>query len=184
MDIGGQMTWASVVQAGASVIGFFYVGYQLWQARLNIRAATEHTLYNHYTDICKLFIAKPYLRPFFYDNVTMTELDKKKRHLREEIDMMSEAVLGLIEHSVLHEKNLPGDTWVNCWMPYMYERLYRSTELYNFFYPNRSWYTKALRCAVEEYTAKAKLFDTWWHKHADSPIKAAELGHGRRILRL
>jgi len=64
------------------------------------------------------------------------------------------------------------------------KRLYRSTELYNFFYPNRSWYTKALRCAVEEYTAKAKLFDTWWHKHADSPIKAAELGHGRRILRL
>lgn len=40
-DISGQMNLASVVQAGASVFGFFYVGYQLWQARLNIRAATQ-----------------------------------------------------------------------------------------------------------------------------------------------
>src|SRR5262249_52949388 len=160
VDISGQMNWASVVQAGASVFGFIYVGYQLWQARLNLRGATEHTLYNHYTEICKLFISKPHLRPYFYENKLMTLADQSNSaHLREEIDMMSEAVLGLIEHSVLHEKNLPGDTWTNCWMPYMYERLYRSTEMRNFFYPNRSWYTKALRCTVEEYIAKTKLFD-------------------------
>ena len=65
MDFSAPMNLASVVQAGASVFGFLFVGYQLWQARRNIRGATEPTLYVHYTEICKLLIGKPHLRPYF-----------------------------------------------------------------------------------------------------------------------
>jgi hypothetical protein len=97
MDLSAPMNLASVVQAGASVFGFLFVGYQLWQARRNIRGATEHTLYVHYTEICKLLIGKPHLRPCFYENKTMSLQDPNNPNLREEIDMMSEAILGLIE---------------------------------------------------------------------------------------
>ena len=175
MDIGGQMTLASVVQAGASACGFFFIGYQIWQARRSIRAGTEHTLYDHYTEVCKLFIQKPYLRPYFYDNKTLSEIDISNPHLREEIDMMSEAVLGLIEHSVLHAKNLPGDTWKNCWMPYTFERLDKSTEMRNFYFPNRLWYTKALRCVIDSYVVQMELFDILLKQHGTDPLRVTDL---------
>jgi hypothetical protein len=175
MDISAPMNLASVVQAGASVFGFLYVGYQLWQARRNIRGGTEHTLYAHYTEVCKLLMGKPYLRPFFYEKKIMASADATNPHLREEIDMMSEAILGLIEHSALHEKNLPGNTWKNCWMPYAYERLDKSTEMQNFFQPNRAWYTNTLRCVIDGYFAKAELFQAWHRLHGSASVKVTDL---------
>jgi hypothetical protein len=175
MDLSAPMNLASVVQAGASVFGFLFVGYQLRQARRNIRGATEHTLYVHYTKICKLLIGKPHLRPYFYENKTMLLQDPDNPHLREEIDMMSEAILGLIEHSALHEKNLPSDTWNNCWMPYAHERLDKSREMRDFFAPNRAWYTATLRRVIDGYLARVELFEIWRKLHGAGPIKAADL---------
>jgi hypothetical protein len=175
MDFSAPMNLTSVVQAGASVFGFFFVGYQLWQARRNIRGATEHTLYVHYTEICKLLIGNPHLRPYFYQNETISSQDPDNPHLREEIDMMSEAILGLIEHSALHENNLPSDTWNNCWMPYAHERLYKSKELRDFFGANRAWYTATLRRVIDGYFARVELFETWRKLHGTGPVKAADL---------
>jgi hypothetical protein len=175
MDLSAPMNLASVVQAGASVFRFLFVGYQLWQARRNIRGATEHTLYVHYTEICKLLIGKPHLRPYFYENKTMLLQDSNNPHLREEIDMMSEAILGLIEHSALHERNLPSDTWNNCWMPHAHEHLDKSKEMRDFFAPNRVWYTATLRRVIDEYLACVELFETWRKLHGTGLIKAADL---------
>jgi hypothetical protein len=175
MDFSAPMNLASVVQAGASVFGFFFVGYQLWQARRNIRGTTEHTLYVHYTEVCKLLMGKPQLRPYFYDNQTMSAPDPDNPHLREEIDMMSEAILGLIEHSALHEGNLPGDTWNNCWMPYAYERLDKSKEMRDFFRPNRAWYTATLRRVIDGYFERIELFEIWQKQHGSGLLKVTDL---------
>ncbi|MPR12567.1 hypothetical protein [Microvirga tunisiensis] len=64
--IGGQMTIAAIVQALAALIGFPVIMFQLYLLRRNIRGATQDRLYAHYMEICKLFMGKPHLRPYFY----------------------------------------------------------------------------------------------------------------------
>jgi hypothetical protein len=58
---------------------------------------------------------------------------------------MCELIFGLVEHAVLQKKNLPRDTWKNCWRPYALERLEQSNALEHFFDPNAHWYTREMR---------------------------------------
>jgi hypothetical protein len=150
LSIGGQVTWAAALQAAASIIGFLVIGYQVIHLRKNIRGATEDRLYAHYTEICKLFIQKPYLYPYFYDNQSLTGSLSNRENLHEEIAMMSEAIFGLIEHACLQQKNLPPDAWKNCWLPYANERLSKSAAMQQFFNCNQGWYTAALRSVVND----------------------------------
>jgi hypothetical protein len=159
MAIEGSVTWAAAIQAGAAVAGFAFIGYQILQLIRNIRGATQDRLYAHYTEICKLFMQKPYLRPYFYENKVLMEGNPDYPHMREEIDVMSEAILGLIEHSTLQQNNLPRDAWKHCWLPYANERLKKSKEIMKFFSPNQTWYTQALRDVIDNY-AKTRTTPT------------------------
>jgi hypothetical protein len=75
---------------------------------------------------------KPYLRPYFYDEKPFRS-EPNNLYLKEEVDLMSEAILALIEHATVQRKNLPTDQWENCWLPYSRERWKKSTELRRFF---------------------------------------------------
>jgi hypothetical protein len=154
--IGGQATWAAAIQALASLIGFIVIGYQVIQLRKNIRGATQDRLYAHYNDIVKLFMQKPHLYPYFYKEKQYSDLDDNKENLREEIDIMSEAIFGVIEHACLQRQNLPHDSWKNCWQPYAHERMGKSPEMERFIDPNQTWYTAALRKVVNEFYAKRR----------------------------
>lgn len=117
-------TWAPVVQAAIGVLGFGFVYWQLRNLRRSIEGATQDRLYAHYTEICKLFIEKPYLRPFFYNNENRPASPPGDHLvLSGEIDAMSEMILGLIEHTVVQHVNLPSDSWEHCWYPYARERV-------------------------------------------------------------
>jgi hypothetical protein len=158
LGIGGQVTWAAALQALASIIGFAVIGYQVIHLRKNIRGATQDRLYAHYTEICKSLMQKPHLYPYFYERKTLSpasSLDTEE-NLRYEIDLMSETILGLIEHSCLQQKNLPKDSWKNCWLPYALERLDKSPAIEKFFNPNQGWYTSALCSVVNEFYAKKR----------------------------
>src|SRR5262249_52107878 len=148
--IGGQVTWAAAIQASASLIGFIVIGYQVIQLRKNILGATQDRLYAHYMEILKLFMEKPHLYSYFYNAKAYSKLDDNRENLREEIDIMSEAIFGIIEHACLQKQNLPHDSWNNCWQPYAHERMRKSAEMEKFIDPNQAWYTDSLRKVVKE----------------------------------
>ena len=66
-NVQGTMALAAVVQMVAAIIGFFVLFYQVLKLRNNLEGATQDRLYAHYTEICKLFIGNPDLRPYFYE---------------------------------------------------------------------------------------------------------------------
>ena len=72
-----------LVTAAGLVTGFIFF-------LLSQKAATQDRIYAHYTEICKLFMQNPQLRPYFYDR---KELLADDPHLRTQIDVMSETIL-------------------------------------------------------------------------------------------
>jgi hypothetical protein len=137
-------SWTSDVQAIASIIGFVVVIYQIWRLKLTIQGDTHSKLYTHYLEVTKLLLQKPELRPYFYEGKTLDAKLPADAELRQQVEMMSEVFLGLLEHAVLQRKNLPGDSWNNCWKAYVRERYTTSPELARFFRANQKWYAKAL----------------------------------------
>ena len=147
LEVGGPMTIAALIQMLASIVGLPVLIYQVWKLRNSLEGATQDRLYAHYTEICKLFIAHPELRPYFYEQ---SEAITPERAVTPEqaqasdetrVAFMCETILGLVEHAVLQKKNLPGDAWKHCWRPYAIERLEQSKALEKFFQPNAHWYS-------------------------------------------
>ena len=95
IDMSAPVPWTAIAQVLASVIGFFFVGYQLLLLGRNTRGSAQDRLYAHYMEVCKLFMQNPHLRPYFYDNMLVPADDPK---LRAEVDAMCEAIWGLVEH--------------------------------------------------------------------------------------
>jgi hypothetical protein len=153
-DIGGQMTWAAVVQAAASIIGFGVLIYQIMHLRRNIRGATQDRLYAHYMEVLKLLMDKPDLCPYFYEDKEFVMGTSEKNNLKAEVKIITEAIYGVIEHSFVRKRNLPRAAWKGCWEPYAYERWCKSAEVRDFFDPNHKWYTKALREVIEGFGLK------------------------------
>lgn len=143
------MTLAAAVQAFASVLAFLVIIFQLWMLIRNIRGATHDRIYAHYMEVCKLLMQKPYLRPYFYDKQVVSDADTT---LKAEVEIMSEAIMGLIEHAVVQKRNMPRRSWRDCWKPYAQERLAKSVDLRKFFDQNKEWYTKMLRDEVADLT--------------------------------
>jgi hypothetical protein len=139
----------SIVQATVSVVGFFFVIYQIIQLINGIKGTTEDRLYGQYGNICKTFMDKPHLHEYFYTNKKLEESPTDSK-LRTEIDIMSEMILALIEHSVMQQQNMPTDAWKNCWLPYAKERIAKSAEMRRFFDSNKNWYSSALNKLMDE----------------------------------
>jgi hypothetical protein len=151
-NIQGPMTLAAVIQAASAAIGFFIVIYQLFQLRRSLRGATQDRLYAHYTELCKLFMQNPELRPYFYrteansrEVAAPAQTEGNMHDLAPKVAFMCEAILGLVEHAVLQRNNLPSDAWRHCWRPYALERVEQSEALRKFFDPNAHWYSRQMR---------------------------------------
>ena len=151
MDIAGEK-WTDVLPAIISTVGFGLVIYQIWRLKLSVQGETHSRLYNHYLEINKLLLAKPNLRPYFYENKVFGrgESGTEEAQLRGEVEMMCELIAGLLEHAVLQKNKLPPDSWENCWKAYTYERFEKSGELERFFAENQKWYAKVFCDLVNE----------------------------------
>ena len=88
---------AVISQLVVSIIGFVFV-------IRSLQGATEDRLYAHYNDICKLLMTKPHLYPYFYANKVL-DMETATPLLQEEVDIMSESILGVIEHAALQPKD-------------------------------------------------------------------------------
>jgi hypothetical protein len=151
-NIQGPMTLAAAIQAAASFVGFFIVIFQLFHLRRNLLGATQDKLYDHYTDVCKLFMQYPELRPYFYppeSDAGATAAPERSENFKEElaprIALMCELILGLIEHAALQKKNVPRDIWESYWRPYAIERLKAAKALRKFYESNSHWYSIAMQ---------------------------------------
>jgi hypothetical protein len=149
-------TIAAVIQMVAAIIGFPVVIYQLVQLHKNLQGGTQDRLYAHYTEICKLFMQHPELRPYFYGRSEVDAKTVKREQVQEcsdssppKVAFMCEAIFGLVEHAVLQKRNLPGDAWRNCWRPYTIERLEQSEAMERFFESNAHWYSHRMRKAMK-----------------------------------
>ena len=151
INLSGPVQWAAVVQILAYIFGFFLVGYQVLLLVRNTRGSAQDRLYAHYMEVCKLFMQNPHLRPYFYDGVAVPENDRK---LRAEVDIMCEAIWGLIEHSVVQKCNIPDVGWKGCWLPYARERVAKSRELSRVFDLNAGWYAPALQVSLRPETLR------------------------------
>jgi hypothetical protein len=174
LKVGGQMSLAEVVQALVAFFGFWFVCYQILHLGKSIRGVTQDSLYTHYTEVGNWFLQKPYLRPYFY-NDKIFEPDLGNAYLRDEIALMSEAILSLIEHAVLQRANLPKDSWERCWRQYARDRLEKSTETRRFFEANKEWYADALRDMV------ASLIEEIENSEQKKPSRPSALGHGQPV---
>jgi hypothetical protein len=166
LNIQGSITLAAVIQALGAAVGFYLVLMQL-------RGRTQDALYAHYTDICKLFMQNPELRPYFY--CSGTNADKADTTEQKRVAFMCEAILGLVEHAVLQKRYMPRGAYKHCWRPYALERLEKSEELQKFFDPNAHWYTKRMRREMKDLRRELDQRRAAWARQAE----AAAAGRSR-----
>jgi hypothetical protein len=143
---------AELGQLTVSIVGLLVIVLQIQHVLRSIHGTTQDSMYAHYTEVGKLLLSRPELRPYFYERKKLVAEDDKK--LRDEIDLMSEAILGLIEHAAVQEDNLPDNAWRECWWRYAKERLEKGTELRRFFDENKEWYTADMGEVVRLIDAK------------------------------
>ena len=60
MDI---MTWATAIQAGATIIGFVFVGWQALELKQTIRGDAHDSLYTHYAALLTMLAQRTCLNP-------------------------------------------------------------------------------------------------------------------------
>jgi hypothetical protein len=123
-----------------SAVGFGLVVWQISLLNRGIQGDTHSRLYDHYLKVNDLLSKKPELRPYFYDGKSLEASHPKHADMLAEIQMMSEVILGLLEHAAVQKDNLPPDSWANCWSNYTDERFQKSPELKKFFKDNHQWY--------------------------------------------
>jgi hypothetical protein len=167
-------TLPAVIQAAAAFLGLIFAITQL-------RGATQDRLYTHYTEICKLFMQNPDLRPYFYENEAdrPRQTEEEYKQTLPKIGFMCEAILGLVEHAVLQKRNMPGDAWNHCWRPYALERLKQSKALQEFFKPNSPWYSQRMCREMEKnppHKVAARRRDHWWMPSRHSRGLKQEMG--------
>lgn len=117
----------------------------------NLQAQTLGRLYNHYFTVCRILLRRPHLRGYLYDGVVMKALpvDAKRRS---QVDTICEMMTGLLEHSVLQQPNIPEDSWLNCWQPFlreMYKEHEQESELVGFYRKNRHFYSTDFQRVVD-----------------------------------
>jgi len=123
-----------------SAVGFSLVFWQIRLLNQGIQGDTHSKLYDHYLKVNDLLSKKPELRPYFYYDYKLKDDSPGHATVLAEIEMMSEIILGLLEHAAVQRDNLPADSWEHCWYAYTVERFKRSPELQRFFQDNHQWY--------------------------------------------
>lgn len=132
--------WIGIAQLAVAGVGAGLIYGQILQVQKTLKAQTLSELYDQYFEICRLFLAKPSLRPYFYDKYRLKEGDD--HGLRSEVATVCELIMGLLEHAVVQRANIPKHAWEHCWLPYLKDVYDNSAELELFYRSHRHFYSK------------------------------------------
>lgn len=148
--------WTDVLQCLITAGGFWLVWSQIKQLRQSTAGSTYASLYGEYMDVCKLFLAKPQLRPYFYHPAALAPEMPSSGEAREEVETMCELMTGLLEHATLQQMNIPDNIWEECWEKYTNDRFNESPAMRSYWERNRHLYAKTFRAVVDGRPIAAK----------------------------
>jgi hypothetical protein len=137
--------YGTVGLLGCTVIGFVFVWLQLRRVKQTIEAEGQDSLYGRYQGLLALLADRPYLYPYLYEKKWPVVSDSDHPHLRAELALACEAILGLLEHAALFDEDVPDAALGECWRSYGYARMKESVALQEFYDRNRNIYAPALR---------------------------------------
>ena len=110
IESAGEPNWTAVVQAvGAvaavvvGVLGFLFVWFQIRGLKQALHSDTHSKIYTEDFEILKLFVDKPHLRPYFYDNVEVMSGSADEAA----VQTIAEMWCCHFEHVMLQLDNLP-----------------------------------------------------------------------------
>jgi hypothetical protein len=137
--------YGTVGLVGCTVIGFLFVWLQLRRVKQTIQADAQDSLYGRYQGLLALLADRPYLYSYLYEKKWPVVSGSDHPHLRAELALACEAILGLLEHAALFEEDVPDAAFGECWRPYADARMEESVALQKFYERNRHIYAAALR---------------------------------------
>jgi hypothetical protein len=137
------LLWTDTAQAIGSIaaaiittLGFGFVIYQIRQTNRNMHSSTFNAIFSQSTEITRFFIENPGLRPFFYDNVDVSDTDERYGKLI----ALAELVADAFQHILLQSDNFPESVkpkWI-AYMKYIYDN---SPVLRRHLRSHGTWYT-------------------------------------------
>ena len=137
-----EVKWTDVAQLGVSIIGFGFVWYQVRQLGKAVAGDAYTSLYEQYVEVGKLFLERPHMRPYFYNDRAVDERARDGEKILAEVEIVSELMTGLLEHAALQRHSMPRKIYEECWQAYTKERFEKSPALRAFWEKNKGWYAK------------------------------------------
>lgn len=137
-----DIKWTDVVQALVGLGGIPFIIYQLREVKRSVQGQTLSELYDHYHQVVSVFLKKPNLRPYFYENKPLDT--SAGPALCAEVESICELFAAVLEHAVVQEKNVPRRAWAECWQTFVMERLKKSSVLQEYLKKNEGWYLRRL----------------------------------------
>lgn len=118
-----EVKWTDKVQAMcgvltlvATIIGFIFLSIQITQAKHALQASAHTAIYAQIQTIDQIFVDKPSLRKFFYDNYDFPADATEKE--KEAVVPVADVMQDFFEHVTLQRENLPENKWP-LWLKYM-----------------------------------------------------------------
>jgi hypothetical protein len=137
-----EVKWTDVAQLCVSIIGFGFVWYQVRQLGKAVEGDAYTSLYEQYVEVGKIFLERPQLRPYFYNDRAVDERAPDGEKTLAEVEIVAELMTGLLEHAALQRHSMPRRIYEECWQAYTNERFEKSPALRAFWEKNKGWYAK------------------------------------------
>ena len=148
-DWSSAQLWIEVGKVVLPIAGFVVVFFQLRFVARTLKSNSASKLYDQYLKLNELFLGKPALRPYFYDNKPVPQQETEE--LKTQVASMAEAIMGILEHAALQRRNLPSKSWQQCWKTFTKDRLQTSPSMRQFYVDNEVMYAKDLRSLITKF---------------------------------
>ena len=135
--------WIEIAQgigAYAGIVGIYFIWRQIKQTNKNLKQSNHAAMYSLNSEIYRVFIDYPKLRPFFLKG---KELGRKKK-TRNRVFSLAELLADHFEY-VLLEKDLRSENIYEPWSNYMINIYTKSSAFREFMKKNQHLYSKELR---------------------------------------
>jgi hypothetical protein len=134
--------WTDVAQLAVAIIGFVLILLQLGKLKEQLAGDAYTSLYEQYVEVGKLFLERPELRPYFYNDDAVDERARDGKTTLAQVEIVAELMTGLLEHAALQRKSMPKKIYEQCWQEYTRERFEKSPALRAFWEENKGWYAE------------------------------------------
>jgi hypothetical protein len=131
-----------------NIAGFMLVSYQVRQQAVATRGETYASLCGLSYDILKLFVDRPHLYPYFYEQKPLSDAGDH----RVEVLACCEMIANYCDNTALQAESIPREI-LDRWRNFIRGQLRMSAVLRDFLREYRSWYSPELGVILDEVNA-------------------------------